>query len=66
MEIANLLITYDSKMYYINELENESILKFLNSTEWYSAYDTMIENRNATTEEISACEKGWFEYINRD
>ncbi len=66
MKIANLLITYDSKTYYINELENESILKFLNSTEWYSAYDTMIENRMATTEEISACEQGWFAYINRD
>lgn len=66
MEIANLLNTYDSKMYYINTLENEAILKFVNSSEWFSQYDEMIKNRVATLNEIHLCEYSWFCYTNRD
>lgn len=66
MEIANLLITYDSRTYYLNSLEEESIIKFIESTEWYSQYDTMIANRAGTLEAINDCRKGWFAYVNRD
>lgn len=66
MEIANLLKTHDSRRYYINTLENEMILKFVNSTEWFSQYDTMISARAATLEEIHQCESQWFQFVNRD
>ena len=66
MEIANLLITYDSKMYYINSLEGEAILKFVNSTEWFTQYDQMITKQSATLDEIHSCEYPWFCYTNRD
>ncbi|MFV0515825.1 MAG: protein NO VEIN domain-containing protein [Aminipila sp.] len=66
MEIANLLITYDSKTYYINSLENEAILKFVNSTEWFTEYDEMIKHRTATLEKIHDCEVSWFNFVNRD
>lgn len=39
MEIANLLKTYDSHTYYLNTLEEESIIKFTESLEWFSGYD---------------------------
>lgn len=66
MEIANLLNTYDGKMYYINSLENEAILKFINSTEWFSEYDSMINKRAGSLEEINNCSEGWEDYVNRD
>lgn len=66
MEIANLLNTYDSKMYYINTLENEAVIKFINSNEWYTGYDEMLRNRSASLSEISDCESAWIEYVNRD
>jgi len=66
MEIANLLITYDSKMYYINTLENEAILKFVNSNEWFSGYDNMIETRQGNLDAINFCRDGWFRYVNRE
>lgn len=44
MEIANLLKTYDSRTYYLNTLEEEAIVKFCESTEWFAEYDEMIEN----------------------
>lgn len=34
LEIANLLKTYDSRMYYLNTLEEEAIIKFCESEEW--------------------------------
>lgn len=66
MEIANLLVTYDNKTYYINILEKEMVLKFMNSKEWYSGYDDMIKNRTATFDMIKECEYGWFLYVNRN
>jgi hypothetical protein len=66
MEIANLLITYDSRTYYINTLENEAILKFVNSTEWFAEYDTMIARREGDISAINNCRGGWFSYVNRD
>ncbi|MBQ5563081.1 MAG: DUF3883 domain-containing protein [Clostridia bacterium] len=66
MEIANLLAVYGGKNYYINTLENEAILKFINSTEWFKQYDGFIQRRTATYEEIKSCYDDWFAYVNRD
>ena len=53
MEIANLLKTYDSRTYYLNTLEEETIIKFCESTEWFSGYDTMIKNHSGSMEEVN-------------
>lgn len=66
MEIANLLVSHDSRMYYMNTLENEVILKFVNSTEWFSVYDTMIQRKSGTLEAIKDCYTNWYNYVNRD
>jgi hypothetical protein len=66
MEIANLLKTYDSRTYYLNTLEEEAIVKFCESEEWFDEYDAMIGCRNGSMEAVKACVNGWFEYVNRD
>lgn len=66
MEIANLLVTYAGKGFYINTLENESILKFLNSKEWFNQYDILTEKQIVKYDDINACEDLWFQYVNRD
>lgn len=66
MEIANLLVTYDGRTYYLNTLEEEAIIKFIESNEWFSEYDNMIKNKSGTLEAINECKIGWFNYVNRD
>lgn len=66
MEIANLLKTYDSRTYYLNTLEEEAIIKFIESTEWFAEYDVMLSNHAGTLEGVKACSKGWFSFVNRD
>ena len=66
MEIANLLKTYDSRTYYLNTLEEETIIKFCESTEWFSEFDVMINNQSGNIEAVRDCSKGWFAYVNRD
>ena len=66
MEIANLLKTYDGRTYYLNTLEEESIIKFCESNEWFSEYDAMISRRSGTMEAVKDCVNGWFSYVNRD
>lgn len=66
MEIANLLKTYDSRTYYLNTLEEESIVKFCESEEWFDEYDNMISNRHGSIEAVKACSNDWFAYVNRD
>lgn len=66
MEIANLLKTYDSRMYYLNTLEEESIIKFCESSEWFDEYDTMLQKRAGSLEAVKNCTNGWFSYVNRD
>lgn len=66
MEIANLLKTYDSRTYYLNTLEEESIIKFCESNEWFDGYDNMIQNHHGSLETVKACSDGWFAYVNRD
>ena len=66
MEIANLLKTYDSRTYYLNPLEEESIVKFCESAEWFAGYDAMIKNRSGSMQEVKKCVPRWFAYVNRD
>lgn len=66
MELANLLVTYDHMHYYLNTLESETVLKFINSTEWFSEYDDMIAHRKGYLEDINKCYDDWFRYVNRD
>lgn len=66
MEIANLLISYDNRTYYQNTLEETSIIKFVESTEWYGAYDSMISRKAGTIPAVNNCREGWFVYVNRD
>ena len=66
MEIANLLKTYDSRTYYLNTLEEESIIKFCESNEWFDGYDNMIKNYYGNLEDVKSCSDDWFAYVNRD
>ncbi len=66
METADLLKTYDSRTYYLNRLEEETILKFCESNEWFAEYDPMIRKRRGTIQAVKDCADGWFEYVNRD
>lgn len=66
METANLLKTYDSRMYYLNTLEETAIISFCESTEWFSGYDIMIKKRTGTMEAIKECTNDWCAYVNRD
>lgn len=65
MEIANLLVSHDGYNFYLNTLENEAILKFINSSEWFDEYDTMLKNREGTMQCINDCKTGWFRFVNR-
>lgn len=66
MEAANLLKTYDGKTFYLNTLEEEAIIKFIESTEWFSEYDHMITQKYGSLEAVKDCTTGWFSYVNRD
>lgn len=66
MEIANLLVTYDSRTYYLNTLEEDAIIKFVESSEWFGEYDGMIKKKSGTLDAINECKTGWFNYVNRD
>lgn len=65
MQYANLLVSYNNKEFYINHSENEAILKYVNSAEWFSGYDEMIRSRAGTLEEINSSKCDWFLYVNR-
>ncbi len=66
MEIANLLKTWDSRTYYLNDLETETIVKFIESKEWFSGYDRMIAKRKGSLDAINSVYYDWFAYVNRD
>lgn len=66
MEIANLLKTWDSRTYYLNDLETETIVKFIESKEWFSGYDSMIAKRQGSLDAINSVYYDWFAYVNRD
>lgn len=65
MEIANLLVTHDNKHFYLNNLEQEAILKFANSNEWFSLYDDLLGKPEVPLERITALQVDWFDYVNR-
>mgnify|MGYP000992898049 CR=1 FL=1 len=66
MEIANLLLTHDGKHFFINTLENETVLRFINSSQWFSGYDDMIAKRNGNVKEVGALKEDWFKYANSE
>ena len=66
MELANLLKTWDSRTYYLNDLETETIVKFMESKEWFSGYDRMIAKGQGSLAEIKRVYSDWFAYVNRD
>ena len=66
MQLANLLTSYNNKEFYLNRNENEAILKFINSKEWFSGYDTMIRKKSGSLEAVNSCRCDWFIYVNRD
>lgn len=66
MQHANLLVSYNNKEFFINHSENEMILKFINSTEWFTGYDKMIELKTGTIQQVNKCRSDWFKYVNRD
>lgn len=60
MQYANLLVSYNNKEFFINHNENEAIIKYINSTEWFSGYDKMIKSRkglNLQLNEIQTIER---------
>lgn len=66
MQLANLLVSYNGKEFFLNKNENEAIISFINSSEWFSGYDKMIRNRSGSIEDINFCKKDWFIYVNRN
>ena len=65
MDQANLLKTYDFTKYYLKTNDMDIILRFINSTEYYSGYDEYINRRVVDYDEIK-CEKNkWFAWVNR-
>ena len=66
MQLADLLTSYNNKEFFLNRNENETIIKFINSGEWFSGYDGMIRNRAGSLETIGKSRCGWFQYVNQD
>ena len=66
MEIANLLVAHDGKRFYINNLESESVLKFVNSNLWFDGYDEVIKNRTGNIALIRREKEHWFNYANTE
>lgn len=64
MEIANLLKSY-SGLYYLNELELDTIDAFINSEDWFTGYDSMIKTKKADIELINKLQIEWFLYVNK-
>ena len=66
MEIANLLIAHDGRRFYINNLETENVLRFVNSTFWFAGYDTMIKNKSGDLATINSVKEDWLNYANSE
>lgn len=64
--LANLMKCYDGRMYYMNRLEEETIVRFCESTEWFAGYDEMIEKGEPDLERIRGLAADWIEYANRE
>lgn len=66
MVIADLLVSHDSKYFYLNRLEEASIIKYINSRDWFGGYDRMIARKHPDMAAINSQKVEWFKYVNRD
>lgn len=64
MVLANLL-KVSHNYYYLNRLENEAILAFINSNEYFEGYDDFYGTSFAASE-LNSIETDWFEYVNSE
>jgi len=64
--LANLMTCYDGSTFRMNRLEEESIIRFCESTEWFDGYDEMIRTGNADIECVRSKASDWFDYVNRE
>ena len=62
MVLANLLKT-SHNYYYLNRLENEAILSFINSDDFFHGYDSFYDTYFDASE-LNPIETDWFEYVN--
>lgn len=62
MVLANLLNT-SHNYYYLNRLENEAILSFINSEDYFKGYDPFY-GTSFEAFELNPIETEWFEYVN--
>ena len=62
MVLANLL-KVSHNYYYLNRQENNAILAFINSEEYFNGYDAFY-GTSFETSSISHIETDWFEYVN--
>lgn len=62
MVLANLLKT-SHNYFYLNRLENEAILSFINSKDYFEGYDDFY-GTSFEASELSPIETDWFEYVN--
>lgn len=65
MEIANLLVSHDGQHYLLNPLENEALMLFENSSEWFDGYDKLITYDEDILLQINEQKQAWFSYVNR-
>jgi len=64
MEIANLLVSYNSGLFYINRLENEAVQSFIHNQIWFDKYDDMILLGRSDSTTIVEIQPYWFDYVN--
>ncbi len=63
MEIANLLESH-GRNFYINNMERAALGIFVKSDEWFNVYDSFIDSREVTLEQVNELQEGWFNYVN--
>jgi len=66
MNIANLITAHDGRRYYINNLETETIMRFVNSNQWFAGYDAMIKAQSGSLAAIKDEKENWFDYANSE
>ena len=62
MVLANLL-KVSHNYYFLNRLENEAILSFINSKDYFKGYDDFY-GTSFEASELNPIETDWFEYVN--
>lgn len=62
MVLANLL-KISHNYYYLNRMENEAILSFINSNDYFKGYDSFY-GTSFEASELTPIETNWFEYVN--